>query len=65
MKPDIRHSIVTALRRAGWTPNQLAVEVSGKVSRSQVYDYLSGASDLGTDKANHLLAALGLKLIEK
>ncbi len=48
------------MARASMKPNQLAVAVDGKVSRSQVYDYLNGSSDLGTDKANHLLAALNL-----
>jgi hypothetical protein len=57
---QIRTAILAAMKRADWTPNRLAVEVEGKVSRSQVYDYLNGKSDLGTDGADHLLRALGL-----
>lgn len=62
---DIRAAILAAMKRQGVNPNQLAVAVSTSVSRSQVYDYLSGKSDLGTDKARFLLAALGLRISQK
>lgn len=46
----------------GLTPNALAGLVASRVSRSQVYDYLNGAHDLTTDKADALLAALSVPM---
>ncbi len=36
----------------------------GKVHRSHVYDFIAGRKELTTEKANYLLNALGLKIIE-
>ncbi len=44
--------------------NELAVQVHGKVHRSHVYDFIAGRKELTTEKANYLLNALGLKIIE-
>lgn len=46
----------------GLTPNALANMVAGRVSRSQVYDFLSGTHDLTTEKADALLAALSVPM---
>lgn len=60
---DIRNAINVAMKRRRMNANQLSVAVADHVSRSQVYDFLSGKSDLGTDKAKHLMSATGVKLI--
>jgi hypothetical protein len=60
---DSRKAILAAMKRQGVNANRLAVSVANGVSRSQVYDYLSGKSDLGTDKVRFLLAALKLKIV--
>ena len=62
---DIRAAIVAAMTRQKMSRNQLAVAVDGQVSRSQVYDFVDGRTDLGTDKAAHLLRVLGLKVVGK
>lgn len=62
---DIRAAIVAAMNRQKMSRNQLAAAVEGKVSRSMVYDYIDGTFDAGTEKADHLLRALGLKVVEK
>lgn len=66
---DSRKAILAAMKRQGVNANQLAVAVAkaygrAGVSRSQVYDYLSGKSDLGSDKVRFLFACLGLKIVE-
>ncbi len=64
MKPDIRKSIIRAMESAKMSKNALAVAVQDHISRSLVYDYITGKHDIGSDKANHLLAALGLRIVE-
>ncbi len=61
--PDIRRSIVKAFEATGWTRNRLAAEVEGKISRSLVYAYIDGTNDMTSEKVNHLLGALGLKIV--
>jgi hypothetical protein len=62
MADEIRAAITRDMREQGVNPNQLALLVSGKISRSQVYDFINGASDLGSEKLNHLLSALRLEV---
>lgn len=62
---DIRKAILSAMKRQGVNANQLAVAVDGNISRSQVYDYLSGKSDLGGDGLKFMLEALGLVVQKK
>lgn len=50
------------LAARGLTVNQLAQMVAGKVGRSQVFDFLSGAHDITTEKADAILAALSVPL---
>lgn len=57
---DIRRSILAEIERRGINTNQLAQMVAGKIYKSHVYDFLGGRKDLTTEKANHLLSALGL-----
>jgi hypothetical protein len=40
----------------------LALLVSGKVSPSQVYDFVRGISDLGSEQVSYLLSALRLEV---
>jgi plasmid maintenance system antidote protein VapI len=63
--PDIRKSIIKAMEREGITANALAVRVAADVSRSLVYDFVAGKHDLTTEKANALLAAVGLEVVRK
>ena len=65
MKTGIRNAIVAEAGRQELSPNALAAAVAGKISRSLVYDYLNGKHDLTTDKADHLRAVLGLKVVGK
>lgn len=62
MRADIRRAITVALEERKISTNALAVLVSGKVHRSHVYDFIAGRKELTTEKANHLLNALGLKI---
>ncbi len=63
MKVNIRRAIIEELERRDMSTNALAVLVAGKVHRSHVYDFVSGRKELTTDKANHLLNALGLEIV--
>lgn len=63
MKTDIRQAIIETLARKNMSVNALAVQVHGKVYRSHVYDFIAGRKELTTEKANHLLNALGLQII--
>lgn len=42
---------------------QGGIRVSQFVHRSHVYDFVGGGKELMTDKANHLLTALGLEIV--
>jgi plasmid maintenance system antidote protein VapI len=62
---NIRNSIVRAMGREGITANALAVRVARDVSRSLVYDFITGKHDLTSEKASHLLKALRLTIVAK
>ena len=67
---DVRKAITQAMDRAGINANQLHISTRAKfgeaaISRSQIYDYISGKSDLGTDKARQLLQILRIHLVDK
>ncbi len=64
MKTDIRRAIKDALARKHMSINELAVKVHGKVHRSHVYDFIADRKELTTEKANSLLNALGLHILE-
>lgn len=65
MEPNIRQSIVDAMAIVGMSRNEMAVKVAPHVSRSQVYAYLSGKVDIGTESANRLMRVAGLKIVEE
>lgn len=65
MRTDIRKAIMDALAGKHMSINELAVQVHGKVHRSHVYDFIAGRKELTTEKANYLLNALGLKIIDE
>lgn len=60
---NIRNAINAAMKRRRMNRNQLSVAVADHVSRSQVYDFLSGKSDLGTEKARYLMKATGVRVV--
>ncbi len=63
MKANIRRAIIEEMRRRNMSTNALAALVAGRVHRSHVYDFVGGRKELTTEKANHLLNALGLEII--
>jgi plasmid maintenance system antidote protein VapI len=63
MKTNIRRAIIAELERKEMSVNALAILVSGKVHRSHVYDFVAGRKELTTEKANHLLNALGMQIV--
>lgn len=62
-KANIRQSIIREMGRRDMSANVLAALVAGKVHRSHVYDFIGGRKELTTEKANHLLSALGLRIL--
>ena len=62
-KANIRQAIIQEMGRRGMSTNVLATLVTGKVHRSHVYDFIGGRKELTTEKANHLLGALGLQIV--
>ncbi len=63
MKTNIRRAIIEEMERRNMSTNALTVLVAGKVHRSHVYDFIGGQKQLTTEKANHLLNALGLEIV--
>ena len=66
----IRQTILTELKRRGWTIYRFAKELEGKppqrrVNMRVVYQYLSEGQDTGTDIASKMLKALGIRLVSK
>ena len=62
-RANIRRAIINEMERRGISANVLAKLVAGKVHRSHVYDFIGGRKELTTEKANHLLGALGLRIV--
>ena len=61
----IRQTILNELERCGWTHYRLVKELGGAIPMSTIYDYLSGKTDLGSDRVSIILKALGLTIINK
>ena len=59
----IRQTILKELESCGWTRYRLVKELDGAIPMSTVYDYLSGDTDLGSDRVSIILQALGLRII--
>lgn len=58
----IRQTILKELKRCGWTRYRLVKELDGAIPMSTIYDYLSGDTDLGSDRVSIILQALGLRI---
>lgn len=64
-KPQtIRAAIARRAKDRKLTTYQVAKLVEGTISQSQVYRYLSGETDVSTEAADAMLAALGLRIVE-
>jgi hypothetical protein len=61
----IRQTILKELKRCGWTRYRLVKELNGAIPMSTIYDYLSGATDLGSDRVSIILKVLGLTITRK
>lgn len=60
MASDIRQAVVEAVAAAKISQTELAR--SAGMTQPQVSDYLAGRSDVRTETASRLLAALGLQI---
>ena len=58
----IRQTIQNELKNRGWTRYRLVKELNGEIPMSTIYDYLSGDTDLGSDRVSIILQALGLRI---
>ena len=58
----IRQTILKELKRCGWSRYRLVKELDGAIPMSTIYDYLSGETDLGSDRVSIILQALGLRI---
>lgn len=61
----IRQTILTELKRRGWTIYRFTKELEGAVNMRVVYQYLSEEQDTGTEIASKMLEALGIELARK
>lgn len=59
----IQDACIARMAALDLNPNQVADKLDGRVSRTHVCDFLSRRASLGTHKLQHLLPALGLKII--
>lgn len=62
-RTDIRRAITRQMAVRNLNTNALALLVAGRVHRSHVYDFIGGRKELTTEKANHLLNALGMEIV--
>lgn len=62
MTYEIRDIIIRRMREKNLNTNRLSKMVSGRVSRTHVYEYLRGESRISDDKLAALLDALGLEI---
>lgn len=61
----IRQTILRELERRGWSRYRLVKELDGEIPMSTIYDYLSGKTDIGSDRVSIILKALGLTITSK
>lgn len=62
-KPDtIRNAVIAAADRHGLTAYALAKATEGKVSESQMHRFFSGECHMSTEKLQHILPLLGLRI---
>ena len=61
----IRQTILKELERCGWTRYRLVKELNGAIPMSTIYDYLSGWTDLGSERVSKILQALDLQIKHK
>lgn len=58
LMPKILEVILKELERQGVSRNKLSQMLAGKVTRSHLYAYLDGKSDMGTKGIDPILEAL-------
>ncbi len=58
----VRETILKELKRRSWSRYRLVKELDGTIPMSTIYDYLSGETDLGSDRVSIILQALGLRI---
>ena len=61
----IREIILKELRRRKWSHYRLVKELEGKIPPTTIYEYLSGKSDIGTERVSIILQLLGLQIKRK
>lgn len=62
---NIRDQINKRMRELNLNPNQLAKLVEGEISRTHVYEYLRGDTQITDNKLAVLLNVLGLEIRPK
>ena len=60
---SIREAIQEQAEATGLSLRKLA-ELAGGVGKSQLAEYLSGKGDITTERADRLLAALGIRVVK-
>lgn len=64
-EPDsIQSACIARMEALELNPNRVAEMLEGQVSRAHVCEYLTRKSSMGSHKLQHLLAALGLKIVK-
>jgi hypothetical protein len=58
----IKKAIEAELKRRQWTCYRLSKELKGKLPQRTIYGYLSGESDISSERASIILKELGLKI---
>ena len=58
----IKKTIMSELKRRGWSRYRLVKELEGKMPARTVYSFLSGEQDLTSERASIILKVLGLKI---
>ncbi len=61
----IRQTILKELKRRAWSRYRLVKELDGAIPMSTIYDYLSGETDLGSDRVSTILKVLELTITTK
>ncbi len=61
----IRQTILKELKSRGWSRYRLIRQLDGAIPMSTIYDYLSGETDLGSDRVSIILKVLELTITKE
>ncbi|HTV49181.1 MAG TPA: hypothetical protein VMG59_12135 [Phycisphaerae bacterium] len=62
-KDEIQEAVIAKVEKLGLNSYSLGQAVDGKISQRHIYDYLHRRKSMGSNKLQHLLKVLGMKIM--